>query len=97
MANSSRLFAVAAMVVLLSTGPLQLSAAQVRCDPVQISWCLQAIVSNMAPTEVCCQKLKGQESCLCHEMADPTFGGYLGLPGAKTVCDSCNVTFPKCN
>ncbi|KAI3726449.1 hypothetical protein L1987_66246 [Smallanthus sonchifolius] len=92
-----RLFTVAAMVLLLSAGHLQLTGAQTRCDPVQISWCLQSIVSNLPPTAECCQKLKAQEPCLCRETGDPTFGGYLGLPGAKTVCNACNVAFPYCH
>ncbi|KAJ0753894.1 putative bifunctional inhibitor/plant lipid transfer protein/seed storage helical [Helianthus annuus] len=93
-----RLFTVAtAMVLLLSAGHLQLSGAQVTCDPVQLSWCLQSIVSNMPPTAECCQKLKAQEPCLCREASDPTFGGYMRLPGAGAVCAACNVTFPYCH
>ncbi|KAI3669662.1 hypothetical protein L6452_40987 [Arctium lappa] len=92
-----RCFTVAVMVVmLLSTGNLQLTKAQTRCNPVEISWCLQAIVSNLQPSATCCRKLKGQEPCLCRETADPTFGGYLGLPGAKKVAAACGVSFPNC-
>lgn len=92
-----RLFTVAAMALLLSAGHLRLTEAQITCDPVQISWCLQSIVSRMPPTAECCQKLKAQEPCLCRERGDPTFGGYLRLPGAMMVCNACNVTFSDCN
>ncbi|GKD51747.1 putative bifunctional inhibitor/plant lipid transfer protein/seed storage helical, partial [Tanacetum coccineum] len=72
------------MVLLLSTGHLQRIEAQqpatITCDPVELSWCLQAIVSPIPPTPECCQKLKGQEPCLCRELGDPTFGGFLKLP-----------------
>ncbi|MFS7973420.1 putative bifunctional inhibitor/plant lipid transfer protein/seed storage helical [Helianthus anomalus] len=87
------LFTVAAMVLRLSAGYLQLPGSETTCDPVQLSWCLQSIVSYLPPTENCCRKLKGQEPCLCQELFDPTFGGYLVLPGAKMVCSACNVTF----
>ncbi|KAJ9562347.1 hypothetical protein OSB04_007507 [Centaurea solstitialis] len=93
-----RCFTVAVMVVvlLLSTANLQPVHAQRRCNPVELSWCLQAIVSNIPPSNTCCRKLKGQEDCLCREKADPTFGGYLALPGAKRVADACGVNFPNC-
>ncbi|KAI3500146.1 hypothetical protein L1887_35963 [Cichorium endivia] len=91
-----RWFTVAVMVLLLSTEYLQLIEAQPRCDPVELSWCLQAIVSNMPPSAACCRRLKRQEPCLCQEMTDPTFGGYLKLPGAKRVARACGVTFPTC-
>ncbi|KVI00160.1 Bifunctional inhibitor/plant lipid transfer protein/seed storage helical domain-containing protein [Cynara cardunculus var. scolymus] len=92
-----RCFTVVVMVVmLLFTGNLQLTEAQTRCDPVELSWCLQAIVSNIPPSRTCCRKLKGQEACLCREKTDPTFGAYLGLPGAKRVAAACGVTFPNC-
>ncbi|KAK1433237.1 hypothetical protein QVD17_10146 [Tagetes erecta] len=98
MEGSVRCFTVALIVLLLSFGHQQrLIAAQSRCDPVQISWCLQSFVSNIPPSRECCQKYKGQEGCLCRETGDPTFGGYLGLPGAKRVAAACGVTFPKCN
>ncbi|CAH1421393.1 unnamed protein product [Lactuca virosa] len=96
MEKSLRCFMVALMALLLSTGYLQLTEAQAPCDPVKISWCLQAIVTNMTPSADCCEKLKDQESCLCRETADPTFGGYLGLAGARRVAAACNVTFPIC-
>ncbi|KAL8231133.1 hypothetical protein R6Q57_000911 [Mikania cordata] len=92
-----RWFTVALMVLLLSTGHLQLTKAQSRCDPVQISWCLQSFVSNMPPSRECCQKYKAQEACLCRESGDPTFGGYFRLPGARRVAATCGVTFPSCN
>ncbi|KAI3768127.1 hypothetical protein L2E82_18559 [Cichorium intybus] len=91
-----RWFTVAVMVLLLSTEYLQLIEAQPRCDPVELSWCLQAMVSNMPPSAACCRRLKRQEPCLCQEMNDPTFGGYLKLPGAKRVATACGVTFPTC-
>ncbi|XP_071712842.1 non-specific lipid-transfer protein 2-like [Rutidosis leptorrhynchoides] len=93
--NTQRFFMVASMVLLLFVGHLQLTES-VTCDPVQISWCLQSIVSYLPPTPDCCRRLKGQEACLCKEMSDPTFGGYLRLPGAKMVCDKCHVTYPNC-
>ncbi|CAH1421394.1 unnamed protein product [Lactuca virosa] len=90
-------FTVAVMALLLSTGYLKHTEAQrVRCDPVEISWCLQAMVSNMPPSSTCCQRLKGQEPCLCRETSDPTFGGYLRLPGARRVAAACGVNFPNC-
>ncbi|KAI7749009.1 hypothetical protein M8C21_009915 [Ambrosia artemisiifolia] len=92
-----RLFTVSAIVLLLSAGNTQVTGSQVACDPVQLSWCLQSIVSYLPPTAECCQKLKGQEPCLCQETSDPTFGGYLLLPGAKPVCAACNVTYPYCH
>ncbi|KAJ0753893.1 putative bifunctional inhibitor/plant lipid transfer protein/seed storage helical [Helianthus annuus] len=97
MENSLRCFIVGLMVLLLSAGHLQLIEAQSRCEPVQLSWCLQSIVSNMPPSQECCQKLKGQEGCLCRERGDPTFGGYLRLPGAQRVAAACGVRFPGCN
>ncbi|KAI7749010.1 hypothetical protein M8C21_009916 [Ambrosia artemisiifolia] len=87
-------FIGALMVLLLSVGHIE---AQSRCDPVEISWCLQSIVSNIPPSRECCQKFKGQESCLCREKGDPTFGGYLGLPGAQRVAAACGVRYPRCN
>ncbi|MFS7956329.1 putative non-specific lipid-transfer protein type 2 [Helianthus anomalus] len=47
------------MVLLLSVGQLQLIEAQSRCELVEISLCLQSIISNMPPSQGCCQKLKG--------------------------------------
>lgn len=91
-----RLSTLAVMVFLLSTVHLQLTGANTTCDPVQLSWCLHDIVSYLPPSAKCCQKLKTQESCLCEEMSDPTFGGYLCLPGAKMVADKCGVIF-NCN
>lgn len=89
------------MMLLLGTGHLQRAVeaqlpTMITCDPVELSWCLQAIVSIIPPTPKCCKKLKGQESCLCTELGDPTFGGFLELPGFKNVCTTCNVTFPDC-
>ncbi|PWA58345.1 hypothetical protein CTI12_AA400750 [Artemisia annua] len=89
------------MLLLLGTRHLQrVEALQLPtiswCDPVELSWCLQAVVSTIPPTAKCCKKLKGQESCLCSELGDPTFGGYIKLPGFKNVCTTCNVTFPDC-
>ncbi|KAI3669645.1 hypothetical protein L6452_40960 [Arctium lappa] len=93
-----RCFTAALMVMmLLFTGHLQLIEAQTRCNPVQISWCLQAIVANMRPSRTCCRRLKSQENCLCRETNDPTFGGYLRLPGARRVANECGVNFPNCN
>ncbi|KAJ0526491.1 putative bifunctional inhibitor/plant lipid transfer protein/seed storage helical [Helianthus annuus] len=92
-----RLFTVAVIVMLLSAGHQQVTGSQITCDPVQLSWCLQSIVSYLPPTEECCQKLKAQEPCLCQETSDPTFGGYLLLPGAQPVCAACNVTYPYCH
>ncbi|CAI9282651.1 unnamed protein product [Lactuca saligna] len=91
MENSLRRFMVVVIVLLISTGHVQL--AQTTCDPVQLSWCLQAIVSYQPPSADCCLKLKSQESCLCQETTDPTFGGYLCLPGAKMVATACGVAF----
>ncbi|KAJ0534934.1 putative non-specific lipid-transfer protein type 2 [Helianthus annuus] len=51
----------------------------------------------MPPSRECCRKLKGQEGCLCRERGDPTFGGYLGLPGAQRVTAACGVRYPRCN
>ncbi|KAM0032435.1 putative non-specific lipid-transfer protein type 2 [Helianthus debilis subsp. tardiflorus] len=68
------------VVLLLSAGHQQVTGTQITCDPVQLSWCLQSIVSYLPPTAECCQKLKAQEPCLCQETSDPTFGGYLLLP-----------------
>ncbi|KVI00163.1 Bifunctional inhibitor/plant lipid transfer protein/seed storage helical domain-containing protein [Cynara cardunculus var. scolymus] len=73
-----------------------LGAQQTRCNAVEVSWCLQAIVANMRPSRNCCQRLKGQENCLCRETHDPTFGGYLRLPGARRVANECGVNFPTC-
>lgn len=87
---------VTMMMLLLSTGHLQLTEALTTCNPVQLSWCLKDIVSYLPPTTECCQKLKTQEPCLCQEMGDPTFGGYLGLPGTKMVAEKCGVIF-NCN
>lgn len=89
-------FTMAVMILILSIGHLQQTESVTTCDPVQLSWCLQSIVSYLPPTTECCQKLKGQQACLCQEMGDPTFGGYLRLPGAKMVCAACKVTYPKC-
>ncbi|KVI00162.1 Bifunctional inhibitor/plant lipid transfer protein/seed storage helical domain-containing protein [Cynara cardunculus var. scolymus] len=88
-----RCFTVAVMVVmLLFTGHLQIiEAQQTRCNAVEVSWCLQAIVANMRPSRNCCQRLKGQENCLCRETHDPTFGGYLRLPGARRVANEFTV------
>ncbi|KAI3777262.1 hypothetical protein L1987_47060 [Smallanthus sonchifolius] len=85
------------MVLLLSAGHMQQTEAQSRCDSVEISWCLQSFVTNIPPSQECCRKLKGQEACLCRETSDPTFGGYLKLPGAKRVAAACGVRFPRCN
>ncbi|KAF5780312.1 putative bifunctional inhibitor/plant lipid transfer protein/seed storage helical [Helianthus annuus] len=98
MENSLRsCFTVAFMVLLLSAGQLQQTEAQSRCDSVQLSWCLQSIVSNMPPSQDCCRRLRGQQACLCRETRDPTFGGYLRHPGARRVATACGVTFPRCN
>ncbi|KAD2805699.1 hypothetical protein R6Q59_029268 [Mikania micrantha] len=97
MENSLRCFTVAFMVLLLSAGHLQLIEAQSRCDSVEISWCLQSIVTNVPPSRECCRKFKGQEACICRETKNPTFGGYLRLPGAKRVAAACGVKFPKCD
>ena len=92
-----RCFVVALMGLLLSAGQLQLTEAQSRCDPVQISWCLQSFVSNMPPSQDCCRRFKSQESCICRERHDSTFGAYLRHPGARRVAAQCGVTYPTCN
>uniref|UniRef100_A0A251T8I6 Putative bifunctional inhibitor/lipid-transfer protein/seed storage 2S albumin superfamily protein n=1 Tax=Helianthus annuus TaxID=4232 RepID=A0A251T8I6_HELAN len=105
MENSLRsCFTVAFMVLLLSAGQLQKTEAQSRCDSVQLSWCLQSIVSNIPPSQDCCRRLRdccrrlrGQQACLCRETRDPTFGGYLRHPGARRVATACGVTFPRCD
>ncbi|PWA99707.1 hypothetical protein CTI12_AA002350 [Artemisia annua] len=94
---SARCLIVALMALLLSAGHLQLTEAQSRCDPVQISWCLQSFVSNMPPSRDCCRRFKSQESCICRERHDSTFGAYLRHPGARRVAAQCGVTYPTCN
>lgn len=96
MEKSVKCFIVVLMAVLLSVGQLQITIAQRGCNPVQISWCLQAIVSKMDPSPDCCRRLKSQEGCLCREENDPTFGGYLRLEGAQMVANKCGVTLPRC-
>ncbi|GJW24734.1 RNA-directed DNA polymerase, eukaryota, reverse transcriptase zinc-binding domain protein [Tanacetum coccineum] len=82
---------------LVLEGQLQVTEAQSRCDPVQISWCLQSFVSNMPPSQDCCRRFKSQESCICRERHDSTFGAYLRLPGARRVASRCGVNYPTCN
>nr|GFA85861.1 bifunctional inhibitor/plant lipid transfer protein/seed storage helical domain-containing protein [Tanacetum cinerariifolium] len=96
MEYSLRFFMVALMALLLSTGHTQLAEAQARCDPVQLSWCLQAFVSDIPPTQDCCRRFKGEEGCLCSELLDPTFGAYLRLPGARRCADEWMVVDDVC-
>ncbi|MFS8000355.1 putative bifunctional inhibitor/plant lipid transfer protein/seed storage helical [Helianthus anomalus] len=96
MENSLRLcYMVAFMVLLLSATHLQPTEEQSGCDSVQLSWCLQSIVSNMPPSKDCCRRLRGQQACLCRKIRDPTFGGYLRHPGSRRVATTCGVTFPR--
>ncbi|MFS7983422.1 putative bifunctional inhibitor/plant lipid transfer protein/seed storage helical [Helianthus anomalus] len=98
MENSLRsCYMVAFMVLLLSAGHLQPTKGQSRYDSVQLSWCLQSIVSNTPPSQDCCRRLRGPQACLCREIRDPTFGGYLRHPGARRVATACGVSFPRCN
>ncbi|KAK1422117.1 hypothetical protein QVD17_25010 [Tagetes erecta] len=97
MEATQRCFMVVFMVLVLSAGHLQQTEAQRRCNAVEVSWCLESIVTNIPPSRECCRRLKGQEACLCRETHDPTFGGYLRLPGAKRVAAACGVNFPECN
>ncbi|KAJ8436612.1 hypothetical protein Cgig2_029858 [Carnegiea gigantea] len=84
------LMAVFVVAVLVAEPPMMVEA--VTCDPLQLSVCTGAIMSNQQPSAACCAKLKEQKPCLCQYYNDPAFGQYVKSPGAKRVASTCQVS-----
>ncbi|PHT56658.1 Non-specific lipid-transfer protein 2 [Capsicum baccatum] len=66
------------------------------CNASQLSPCLGALRSGSAPSQDCCARLKGQQSCLCGYMKDPNMKQYVNSPNARKVVGQCGVTLPNC-
>ncbi|KAI5428156.1 hypothetical protein KIW84_033237, partial [Lathyrus oleraceus] len=67
-----------------------------NCDPMQLSPCLGAIMSNTKPSSDCCSRLNDQKPCLCEYVRNPNLKQYVNSPGSRNVANSCGVTIPNC-
>ncbi|CAK8542646.1 unnamed protein product [Lathyrus sativus] len=89
-AMSAMILALVLMVELVSI------AEAANCNPVQLSPCLPAIMSNTKPSLGCCTRLNDQKPCLCQYVRNPNLKEYVNSPGARNVANSCGVTIPNC-
>lgn len=84
------------MVVLLAVEVHQ-TAAQLYCDPLELSPCVPAIAgSGTNPTPECCTKLREQAPCFCKYLDNPAFQPFRKSPNTKKVIDACAVIPPLC-
>lgn len=84
---------VVTMAALLTAAHL---AEAVTCSTMELSPCMGAITSTAPPPAACCSKLREQQPCFCGYLKNPSLGGYVQSPRAKTVISKCGVPFPKC-
>jgi len=84
------LMAVAVMTVLVAEPRTMVEA--VTCDPMQLSVCAGAILSNEQPSSACCAKLREQKPCLCGYLKNPALAQYVNSPGARRVASTCQVS-----
>ncbi|KAK4376408.1 hypothetical protein RND71_002704 [Anisodus tanguticus] len=91
-----RFVVIFAIVLLVLVQETKVAKADVRCNPLQLSPCANAITSSTTPSTICCSKLKEQRPCLCKYMKDPRLQKMISSPNAKKVATTCGSPFPTC-
>ena len=84
-----------ALVVMLFSGETR-TAEAVTCNFMELSPCLDAIMSSRPPSDICCSRLREQTPCLCGYLADPSLIQFFNDPNTIRVASSCGVAYPQC-
>ncbi|KGN63840.1 non-specific lipid-transfer protein 2 [Cucumis sativus] len=68
----------------------------VACNPMQLSSCMNSIISGAPPSTQCCSKIKEQKPCLCGYLKNPILKSFVSSPNARKVANDCGTPFPNC-
>ncbi|KAK9052246.1 hypothetical protein SSX86_028874 [Deinandra increscens subsp. villosa] len=83
-------------ILLVAINGGSLAAVAADCNPIQLSPCATAILSTIAPSETCCEKIKEQRPCLCSYIKNPRLQRFINTPNARKVAATCGTPFPTC-
>ncbi|KAA0058095.1 non-specific lipid-transfer protein 2 [Cucumis melo var. makuwa] len=93
----SILMIVGAILLISNSNEVMVEGAdQVACNPMQMSSCMNSIVSGTPPSSQCCSKIKEQKPCLCGYLKNPFLKSFVSSPNARKVANDCGTPFPNC-
>ncbi|XWS15324.1 hypothetical protein CRYUN_Cryun35bG0086100 [Craigia yunnanensis] len=72
------------------------TAEAATCNFMELSPCLDAIMSSRPPSDICCSRLREQMPCLCVFLTDPSLQQFLNDPNTERVAIDCGVVYPNC-
>lgn len=75
---------------------VMVEGAEVSCNPMQMSSCMNSIISGTPPSKQCCSKIKEQRPCLCGYLKNPFLKNFVDSPNARKVATDCGTPFPTC-